>query len=250
MRRKDLRYRGRTANTWAGTIRDVADVARVAVKAMEEGGASNPNLDIAIYTWDGPERREFVAASVAEFVEKGSAVDVSSISSVSIWAWLSRGQTPSEDQSISVRFDRTSLPPVYIEIQAPAQYGQFVIAADALVARAVEVKERRIPNFDPIIKVVSVVLGIASSAILALADKDQTAWKVLALGLAVAATLTWVLSRMARWLFPPFELLPEDGLARTRRLLRRARQGLVAAWPIWGAFLGVLAALLVVRTFD
>lgn len=172
------------------------------------------------------------------------------ISRVSIWAWLPRGQTPSEDQSISVVFDRTVHPPVVIEVQAPVEFEQFVIAADAKLARAVEVKERRRPDFDRGIKAVSVMLGIASSAITALTDADQTALRAVAVGLIVMASSTWVLRRVTAWLFPRLELLPEGEFARTRRTLMRAKDGVLAAWPFWGAFLGGLAALLVVRWFE
>lgn len=250
MARKDLHHLARGADAWAGTVQDVADVARVAIKAMNDGGVQEPNVDIAVETLDGPMVRELVSGNVDEFLEKIAPLDETSIWSISVWAWCPRGHTASEDQSVHVKFGGALRPAVYIDVKAPAEYEQFVIAADAQLARAVEVRERRLPNFDRIINIVSVILGVASSAVSALADKDQTAWKVVGLGLVVAAAAMWALRRLVRWLFPPFELLPEGGHARTRRIIHRARSALIVTWPLWGAFFGALAALLLVRTLD
>lgn len=214
---------------------------------MEGGGAPRPNVDIAIDTWDGSTRREYVATTIDEFVEKTAELELSSVVSIEIWAWLPRGNTASEDESVFVAFDRNRQPPVTAAIDAPADYEQFVIAADELLARAIEIRERRRPDFDRFINATSVTLGIASAVISAAVNEDQTAWKVVAVSLAVFGGSAWLLRRIARWLFPPFELLPEGDRARTLRILQRAKRGLLAAWPLWGAFLGSLAALLIVR---
>jgi hypothetical protein len=73
MPRKDIERRARYAPAWAGTVRDLAGVAQTAMDEMVAGGVPQPNLDIAVETWDGPLQQEFVASAVDEFVLKASA---------------------------------------------------------------------------------------------------------------------------------------------------------------------------------
>jgi hypothetical protein len=180
-------------------------------------------------------------------VEKASSLDPASVDTITVWAWFPRGQTASEDQSVRVVFTRTGRYPATVDVDAPSDHAEFVVAATEAMGRAIDVKERRRPDFERWIRGLAVLLAFASSMVAALADKERTEWKVIAVGLVVAGGSLWALRRLVRWLFPPFELLPEGGHARTRRMLLRAKQGLLAAWPVWGAFLGTLAALAVAR---
>lgn len=250
MAREDIERRGLYAPGWAGTVEDVAKVAEVVLTEMEAGGVPSPNFDISTYVWDGPRQQELVASSVGEFLEKAREIDPAKISRITIWAWKSRGTgSASEDQSIHVAFDRTAYYAVHIDVQAPAAHTSFVVAADDAMARAIGVKERWRPNFDRWISALAVLIAFAASIVSALADREQALWRVSLVGLAVAGVSLWVLRRLVKWLFPPFELLPEGQLARERRVLQRAAQGLRASWPVWGAFLGTLAAFAVVRIF-
>src|SRR5437867_2653498 len=104
MARKDIERRARYAPAWVGTVRDIATVAQAAMDEMVAGGVPEPNLDISIETWDGPLQQEVVASTVEDFVQKASALDPTTVDTITVWAWYPRGQTASEDQSIHVRF--------------------------------------------------------------------------------------------------------------------------------------------------
>jgi hypothetical protein len=236
------------AERWAGSLSDIADIAREVLAAFVQAGVTPHFFEIEIETYEVGAERKLIYATVDSFLEGAPGVDLSMTHGASIWASIPRGPAPRDDQSISVHFASGYGGGAYIDVQAPGQHEQFVIAATERVNRALERGELRMPSIKRGVRFLSG--GLALAAVAVLAFTDETTWGIAGLAMTVASSAVFRLERLSMRLFPPFELLPEGGITRARRVWNRslAVAGELAR-PAYAAFLAAVFVLLLTRLF-
>lgn len=237
------------ADRWAGTLVDIAEIARVALSAFVESGAPPRFSGIDVNLYEGGPERLVNYSDPDTFLEQASGLDLDSIRQVRIWAMTPRGMAPVDDQSISVNFERGFGGGVFIGVGAPADYETFVIVADEKLSRAVERGELRMPAIERPVKILSLLLVLGAAAIGAFTEGN--AWAVIGLAMAAVGALALDLQRLMLRLFPPFELLPEGGITKARRLWNRVRSvAIELGKPAYAALVTAVFVWLLIRVFD
>jgi hypothetical protein len=234
------------ARRWAGTVTDIAEIARAVLDAFEQGGRKPDQFYIEVETFQFGSKRDLEYQTVDAFLDGARALDLATIYGVTISGTFPHGPTLVDDQSAYVRFEPQPGLAVHIHVQAPAAYEEFVIAVADQINHLVERGERPLPEIERGVQALSVACSLGAIFLLALTHR--TAWTITGLALTVGGVLVLLARRALHWLFPPFELLPEGGFTRLRTIWNRARGAAVStARPVYAAFLGAVLVLLLRR---
>ena len=234
------------AARWVGTIADIGDVAQTVFAAFERTGTRPHDFYIEVETFDGSSRRALEYGSVEAFLEGARTLDLQTVYGVTISGSRPHGPAAVDDQTAYVTFKPDPRLAVCVVVQAPASHEQFISEAFEAVNKAVERGERRMPEVEKGVQVVSVLGALGATFILALARGN--AWTITALVLAVIGVVVLLTRRVVFWLFPPFELISEDGASRFARVWNRTSRAVAdAARPVYVALLGAIMALLLRR---